>query len=91
VHGIILLSQGFRDLVKDLIHFERLCDEHLETDNIYGIGNSLLNHVLEFFFVFGDHSAFIELEDRSESFEFDGEVAGRAFLHEGIKIMTNLF
>ena len=61
--GFILLGGGFRNLVKDLINFDGLCDEQFETGDVRGIRNSLLDRVLEFFFVFGDHSAFVELEN----------------------------
>jgi len=89
--GFVLLGGGFCDLVKDLIDFDGLCDEQLEIGDTRGVDNSLLNRVFELFFVFGDHSTFIKLEDRSEGFEFDREVVGRALLFEDAEIVVNLF
>ena len=89
--GFILLGGGFRNRVKDLIYFDGFCDEQFETGDACGICNPLLDRVLELFFVFRDHSAFVELENRGEGFEFDGEVAGRALLFESAEVVTNLF
>jgi len=89
--GRILLGGGFCDLVKDLIDLDGLCDEQFETSDARGIRNSLLDCVLELLFVFGDPGGFIELENGSQGFEFDGEVAGRALLSEGAEVLTNLF
>ena len=44
--GFVLLGGGFSDLVKDLINFDGLCDEQLETGDARGVCDSLLDRVL---------------------------------------------
>ena len=89
--GLFCLLGSLSSFEDSLVKFDGLGDQHIEVRKACGNNETFLDFRLELLLEIEDLGAFVFVEYRSEGFELGGEVAGGAFLLEGMVLTMHLF